>query len=224
MLATATATPAAPPPAHSPHRATVGLAVPAAHARGRIGPNAITRVAEALLEEVGAETRREIFAGARLEGYLRDPPQHMVEEQEVMALHDVLRARLAPEHVRRVNRDAGVRTGAYLLARRIPRPVQKLLRILPAPLAARVLVTAIRRHAWTFAGTADFNAQSGRPVSFTLAGCPMCRGARTDAPCCDFYTACFEHLFRTLVHRRAAVCETACAAAGHVHCRFEVRW
>jgi len=224
MSATATASPAAQPAAHTPHCATGGLAVPAVPARGRIGPNAITRVAEALLEEVGTETRRDIFASAGLEGCLRDPPQHMVDEQDVMALHAVLRARLAPEQVRRVNRDAGVRTGAYLLARRIPGPVQKLLRILPAPLAARALVAAIRRHAWTFAGTAHFSARSGRPVSFTLAGCPLCRGARTDGPCCDFYAACFEHLFRTLVHRRAAVRETACAAAGDAHCRFDVRW
>jgi len=201
-----------------------GAAPPAAHAHGRIGPNAITRVAEALLAEVGSAVRAEIFGRAGLDAYLREAPQQMVDEQEVIGLHHVLRARLAPEQARRVNRDAGARTGAYLLAHRIPRPVQGLLRVLPAPLAARVLVAAIRRHAWTFAGTADFRARGARPVGFTLAGCPLCRGARADGPCCDFYAACFEHLFRALVHERATVRETSCAAAGDEACRFDVRW
>ena len=204
--------------------AAAGGAVSATHDHGRIGPNAITRVAEALLDEVGAAARTGVFSLAGLDAYLRDPPQQMVDEKEVIGLHEVLRARLSAQQARRVNRDAGARTGAYLLAHRIPRPVQRLLRVLPAPLAARVLVAAIRRHAWTFAGTAAFSARGGRPVAFTLAGCPLCRGARTAGPCCDFYAACFEHLFRDLVHRHATVRETACAAAGDAVCRFDVRW
>jgi len=195
-----------------------------AHYRGRIGPNAITRVAEALLDQMGVAVRAELFGRAGLDAYLREPPRQMVDEEEVIGLQDVLRARLSPEQARRVNRDAGARTGAYLLAHRIPRPVQGLLRVLPAPLAARVLVAAIRRHAWTFAGTADFSARAARPAGFTLAGCPMCRGARSDGPCCDFYAACFERLFRALVHPRATVRETECAAAGDAACRFDVRW
>lgn len=210
------------PAARAARRATTGAAAPPV--RGRIGPNAITRVAEALLAEVGTDTRAELFDRAGLAAYLRNPPQQMVDEQEVLALHDVLRACLSPAQARRVNRDAGARTGAYLLAHRIPRPVQTLLRLLPAPLAARALVAAIGRHAWTFAGTAAFSARVGRPVSFVLAGCPMCRGAHADVACCDFYTACFEHLFRALVHRRATVRETLCAATGDAVCRFDVRW
>ena len=50
------------------------------------------------------------------------------------------------------------RTGDYLLAHRIPKPVQALLKRLPAPLAARVLLAAITRHAWTFAGSGRFEA------------------------------------------------------------------
>jgi divinyl protochlorophyllide a 8-vinyl-reductase len=196
----------------------------AAHIHGRIGPNAITRVAEALLEEVGAAARAELFGRAGLTDYLRDPPQQMVAEEEVIGLHEVLRAQLPVDQARRVNRDAGARTGAYLLGNRIPRPVQVLLRALPAPLAARLLVSAIRRHAWTFAGTAHFSARGARPVGFTLAGCPLCRGAHASGPCCDFYAACFEHLFRALVHRHATVRETTCTAAGDAACHFDVRW
>lgn len=194
-----------------------------AHAHGRIGPNAITRVAEALEAEAGATVRAEIFARAGLSIYLREPPREMVDERDVISLHTVLRASLPAEVVRRVNRDAGARTGAYLLGNRIPRPVQILLRALPAPLAARVLVAAIGRHAWTFAGSACFHGQ-GRPAGFSLAGCPICRGARASEPCCDFYAATFEHRFRALVHRDARVRETACTACGDPTCQFDAVW
>lgn len=214
-------------PGSAPGGAAGGAAIAArahAHVPGRIGPNAITRVAEALLAEAGATARAELFARAGLSAYLRDPPQAMVDEREVIALHAALRAGLPPDTLRRVNRDAGARTGAYLLGNRIPRPVQMLLRALPAPLAARVLVAAIGRHAWTFAGAARFSARARRPVGFTLADCPMCRGARSRQVRCDFYAACFEHLFQSLVHRNTQVRETQCIAAGDDVCHFEVGW
>jgi divinyl protochlorophyllide a 8-vinyl-reductase len=199
-------------------------AAPAGAAAGRIGPNAITRVAEALQQEFEAGRVAELFGLAGLEEYLHRPPQHMVDEQAVMRLHAVLRTQLPAEQARRISRDAGARTGAYLLAHRIPRPVQRLLRILPARAASRVLAAAITRNAWTFAGTARFSARGGRPARFALTGCPLCRGAQSDAACCDYYAACFEHLFGALVHPRARVRETSCAAAGADACRFEVAW
>jgi len=190
----------------------------------RIGPNAITRVAEALRHQQGADLLAEVFGRAGLGHYLRCPPQHMVDEGEVVRLHAVLRERLGAAAARRIGRDAGARTGAYLLAHRIPRAARWLLRGLPAGAATRALTTAIGRHAWTFAGSARFAARAGRPVHLVLADCPLCRATRADSACCDFYAACFEHLFRALVHERATVRETACAALGADACRFEVHW
>jgi divinyl protochlorophyllide a 8-vinyl-reductase len=188
---------------------------------GRIGPNAITRVAEVLLPRVG--TAR-IFARAGLLPYLSRPPEQMVEETEVTRLHQVLREAIGSAAAREVSRAAGTRTGDYLLAHRIPHPVQALLKCLPAALAARVLLSAIRRHAWTFAGSGEFVARAGRPVVLTLRGNPLCRGAALAEPACDFYAATFERLFRALVHAEARVVETACEACGGAECRFEVRW
>jgi divinyl protochlorophyllide a 8-vinyl-reductase len=179
---------------------------------------------EALCAELGSAPTAALFGRAGIEVYLRDPPQHMVDETQVTRLHAVLNAQLAPDQARRIGRDAGARTGTYLLENRIPRPVQRLLRILPAPLASRLLVAAIGRHAWTFAGTARFRAHGARPVWFRLDACPLCRGAVASTPCCDFYAGCFERLFRALVAPTARVTETACAAAGAPACRFEVLW
>ena len=192
--------------------------------RGRIGPNAITRVAEALDNALGRERCDEIFAAAGLAHYRVTPPERMVAEAEVTALHQVLHAKLPPGLARNVARDAGTRTAHYLLANRIPRPVQFLLRALPAPLAARVLLGTISRHAWTFVGNGEFRAQLGQPVMLRIVNCPLARVPEAEAPVCDYFAATFERLFRALVHADARVREVECAATGAEACVFEVSW
>lgn len=194
------------------------------NAAARIGPNAITRVAEALIVGGGPGLAQQVFERAGLAAYLREPPGQMVDEAEVTRLHHELRSLLGAPAAAAVAREAGRRTAAYLLAHRIPRPVQAVLRRLPAAWAARVLLQAIRRHAWTFAGSGRFDARAGRPVVLTLRDNPLCRGQRADVPVCDFYAATFEGLFRALVHPASRVDEVACEARGDAECRFELRW
>jgi divinyl protochlorophyllide a 8-vinyl-reductase len=191
---------------------------------GRIGPNAITRMAEALTEALGPEPTTTLFDAAGLAAYRATPPERMVDEVEVIRLHQVVRAALDAGDARRVAIDAGRRTGDYLLGNRIPRPVQLFLRPLPPGLAARVLVAAIGRHAWTFAGSGSFAAHPGRPLVLSIAGCALCRGAVAAEPLCDYYAATFERLFRALVSDRSRVRETACQAQGAPACRFEIAW
>ena len=190
----------------------------------RIGPNAITRVAEVLRTDVGEATTTALFASVGLARYLAVEPGDMVDETEVARLHQRLRAALGGAHAARVSREAGLRTADYLLARRIPKPVQWLLKRLPARLAAHVLLAAIRRNAWTFAGSGCFTASAGNPSRLAIAGNPLCRGTTSPVPVCDYYAATFERLFRVLVHPDVRVIETACEAAGDDACRFEVRW
>jgi divinyl protochlorophyllide a 8-vinyl-reductase len=195
-----------------------------AAAAGRIGPNAITRVAEVLLPHAGRRVTETVFGRAGLLPYLVQPPQDMVDEAEVTRLHAVLHDELGHQRARVVAREAGLRTGDYLLAHRIPRAVQAVLERLPAPLAARVLLAAIRRHAWTFAGSGHFEARAGQPVVLTIRHNPLCRGLHRGEPGCDFYAATFERLFQVLVHPRAQVVETACESCGAPACVFEIRW
>lgn len=191
---------------------------------GRIGPNAITRVAEVLPPRVGSHATRELFEHAGLAHYLTRPPEQMVEEAEVRQLHQALRVRLGEVRARDVAAAAGARTADYLLAHRIPKPVQALLKVLPAPLAARVLLAAITRNAWTFVGSGRFTARVGRPVVLTIRDNPLCTELASDEPACDFYAATFERLFQVLVHPRSQVREVACEACGDPECRFEIRW
>ncbi len=191
---------------------------------GRIGPNAIIRVAEALRELLGEDATRRIFADAKLEPHLASPPTDMVLETDVGALQTALFAGLDESEARKVAFDAGLRTGDYLLANRIPKPVQAILKILPASLASRILLGAIKQNSWTFAGTGDFRVKIGRPVVVSVAHCPLCRGRHGGHPQCDYYAGTFERLFQVLVSKKTRVREVSCEATGGSACTFEIAW
>lgn len=191
---------------------------------GQIGPNAITRMAEALEAALGAGRTAELFELAGLADALRRPPDGMVDELDVARLHRVVAGALDGARVDAIAREAGRRTGAYLLAHRIPAPARMLLRALPPGPAAVLLLAAVSRHAWTFAGSGCFRVEPGRPLKLVIEGCPLCSGLRREAPACGYYAATFEHLFAALVSPRTTVRETACTAVGDAVCRFEVGW
>jgi divinyl protochlorophyllide a 8-vinyl-reductase len=190
----------------------------------RIGPNAITRVAEALRSDLPEAEVVRLFDLAGIPAYLSSPPQQMVDEREVTRLHQVLRDELGVDAALRIGRRAGLYTGDYLLAHRIPGGVQRLLAWLPARLASRVLLGAIQRHAWTFSGSGELRVHSAFPPRLAIAGCCICRGAESEAPLCGYYASAIERLFRALVHPRAVVTETTCQATGAQACTFEVVW
>lgn len=189
-----------------------------------MGPNAITRVAEVLPPRVGSRLTRQLFEQAGLTHYLEQPPERMVDEAEVRRLHHALQDGLGQTQACEVAAAAGRATADYLLAHRIPRPLQALLKRLPAAASARVLVAAIARHAWTFVGSGSFSARFERPLVLVIRGNPLCRGLVAEEPACAFYAATFERLFQRLVHRQSRVRELACEACGAEACRFEIRW
>lgn len=190
----------------------------------RIGPNAIIRVAEALTQMRGRAVAADVFAAAGLSDALREPPQGMVPEVQVVRLHTALRGLLGVPTARAIGAEAGRRTAHYLLGHRVPRPLVLLLPRLPVWLSARVLLSAISRHSWTFAGSAAFSARVARPVEVGLGGCAICRGAHEPGPLCDYYGETLAGLFRALVSRDCQAAQVSCAAAGASACRFELAW
>jgi len=191
---------------------------------GRIGPNAVTRVAEALAAVEGAQLVARVFRAANLEPYLSNSPSQMIDEAEVTRLHRALREALGDDRARTVGWIAGQRTADYLLDHRIPHSAQIAIRCLPSGLASRQLTAAIARNAWTFVGTGTFAARHGRPMTFKIRNCPICRRQQSAGPYCDFYAATFERLFSRLVHARARVAETSCQAMGASDCTFAITW
>ncbi|MBI1170429.1 bacteriochlorophyll 4-vinyl reductase [bacterium] len=185
----------------------------------RIGPNAILQLVPVLDRALGPRARGGLFVQA---GVVLPPPDAgMLPEAEVTALHRALWFWL-PTLAPGLLRDAGLATGDYILAHRIPALAQRAIRPMPAPLAARILAGAIARHAWTFAGSGRFTVESFRPLTFAIAANPMATGPARGVSC-HWHAAVFERLFSALVWPRVRVVETACCAAGDPACRFEIR-
>ncbi len=193
-------------------------------APGRIGPNAVIRLAEALRAVEGAGALERVFRGGPFADCEAHPPGDMVDEGEVRRLHGDLHQTVGDARARTIGWIAGQKTGDYLLAHRIPPLAQALMRGLPAVAAAPILCAAIRRNAWTFAGSGRLSIRGGRPLVLEIEDCPLCRDTVSAAPWCDFYAGTFERLFSRLVHPAARAVETHCQAMGGSACSFSIRW
>ena len=183
-----------------------------------IGPNAILQLLPQIERIGGAARVAQMLAEA---GVFEVPDgSHMIPEGDAARLYQVLRRDepvLAPE----LAAEAGRGTADYILAHRIPKPAQWLLKALPAPLAARSLSRAITKHAWTFAGSGAFTARG--PWQFEIAANPIVRGEQSDVPLCQWHAAVFEHLYRVLVHPAVSCRETCCCAMQESDiCQFSI--
>lgn len=161
---------------------------------GRIGPNAVIQLRDVLAERMGTEQGRSVFVAAGQGGWWEEPPSVMVPEALVREVHAALVRVLPPRDAAMLLQEAGHRTGIYILANRIPGPARWLLPRLPARLAARLLVGAIARHAWTFCGTGAFRYRMGRQLDLAVMANPL-----AVAPGDPWHRAVFETLFRHLV-------------------------
>lgn len=194
-------------------------------AKGQIGPNAVTRLAEALIASVGDAGCRAVFQLAGLEHHLRAPPAQMVDDEDVARLHAALHERLGPAAAGEIALEAGRLTGDYLLAHRIPQLAQRTLRLMPRALAARVLVKAIAGHAWTFAGSGAFSYElKGGALWMRLRGAPVCRRLKTESPACHYYVGTFARVFSAMLGPAVRVVETQCEASGAALCEFRLTW
>jgi divinyl protochlorophyllide a 8-vinyl-reductase len=187
---------------------------------GLIGPNALTQLLPLLERAGGAELRERLLKRA---GVVALPDMGgLIDEAPVARLHQAMRAEV-PDLAPGLAWEAGVRTADYILAHRIPRAVQAVLKRSPAWAAGPVLSKAIKRNAWTFAGSGRFEVVRGWPAVFLIHDNPVVRGERAEACLCHWHAGVFERLFRVLATDRARVREVTCCACGDAACRFEVR-
>ncbi|MBD3764048.1 MAG: bacteriochlorophyll 4-vinyl reductase [Rhodobacterales bacterium] len=185
----------------------------------RIGPNAVLQLLPVLTAQGGAALAGRLLGRA---GLVAPPPDTaMMPETPAARLHAAVRAELGRDSAA-VLAAAGAGTGAYILAHRIPRAAQAVLRALPAGLAAPILTQAIAQNAWTFAGSGRFCVVSRRPVVVTLEDNPLIRGEVSDAPLCHWHRAVFDTLYGALAGPGWRARETECCACGDPACRFEI--
>ncbi len=187
-----------------------------AGAVARIGPNVIIQ-AYAAMRALGRDRLADaVLDRAGLGRYIHAPPTGMVPQTEVVALFDAVSACCSPGEVRLLTREAGLRTGDYILANRIPVMAQRLLKHLPRAFAAPVLLSAIKRHAWTFAGDGVVTCSYRAPLSLSIGRNPIAM------PGCPWHVAVLGRLFGALVDPGVCIVHTRCCAMGAPECRFDI--
>ncbi len=196
----------------------------------RIGPNALTRVAEALTERVGPARADAVFRAAGLAHRFAAPPTAPVPVAEAAALTRALFQAVGPAEAHLTTRRAGALLGAYLLAVRIPRGAQAVIKASPRRLGATLLFAAMARNAATFAGDGGkfsvARAADGWRIRLdgsALAGAESGSALWSERPVCGLFSGAFEALLRALVDDGVRVRETCCAAQRPGPCLFEAR-
>lgn len=185
------------------------------HASHCVGPNAILQTAVALRQLVGSQTETETLRAAGLERYIAAPPEAMIDEAEAASLFRATRMQLDAQRADRVLAEAGRLTGAYVATNRIPQGVGKLLAHLPAAISARLLLIAIRKNAWTFAGSGHVAIELGGTLRLSIAENPLA------TPGCPWHTGAFGELFHRFASPHTHVAHTHCCARGAERCVFE---
>lgn len=152
-----------------------------------IGPNSVLQTLEALRalegEAVAAAVRTEAGLPAEI-------PQRMIPEHWFVQLVDALRHALPRARAEAVLNQSGIRTADYVIENRIPAFARSVLRVLPATVARSLLLRAIRKHAWTFAGRGRMRLL---PNAIELSDCPTCRDSDYSLSG-GYYASAFERL------------------------------
>ncbi|HKL70709.1 bacteriochlorophyll 4-vinyl reductase [Salibaculum sp.] len=179
-----------------------------------VGPNAILQTVEAVQALAGQGALTRVCRAAAMPGLVGNLPHAMVPAQDALRLHQAVARTLPGPLAGQVARDAGRRTGDYILAHRIPAPARVLLRLMPGRLAGPVLLKAIGHHAWTFAGDAEVTCIRRPELELVVRDNPLA------LPGCPWHRAVLERLFQRLVDPCVRVEHTACCAIDGSECRF----
>lgn len=196
-----------------------GVPPPASAKTARIGPNAILQLAAPLESLFGAAVMPQILNLARVP---MPTGREMIPEGDAARVHRVM-WQLFPEQGARISQLAGQGTAHYIRTHRIPKPARFALRWLPHGTAEDMLLRAIEKHAWTFCGSGQFEAErQGTELHFILHDNPLA----DDHPCpghpCHWHSAVFAELFSTLLGAPYTCHETTCLGCGGDVCRFVV--
>src|SRR5579883_1685100 len=146
---------------------------PFSRAEARVGPNAIIQIDLAIRRIYGVRLCRDVFAQAGLPSADAFGYRTMVPVRDATRLFLSVYETFGPGEGAELLRIAGTETANYLLANRIPRSAQRLLKALPHALAARFFLKAIAMHAWTFAGSGEVRCRYGRRLMLEIENNPL---------------------------------------------------
>lgn len=183
----------------------------------KIGPNAIIQLGETFAARNALPRAAEIYARAGCRPLLDHPPDAMTDESIVARLFLAVAQTMEPAEARDYFTEAGTRTGDYILANRIPALAQRILAWLPRGVALKILLKAIAKHSWTFAGSGAFAYEAGAKPRVSIADNPIATPLG-----CAWHAAVFSRIFSKILHTPVAVTETSCCGHGAERCTFDI--
>lgn len=179
--------------------------------------NIILSLHAAVGEVLGAEKRDAVYSNLGLRHLPH--PEEPVRERQVFQLFETIRG-LPEEDATEILTKGGEIAAEVVAEYRIPASAKTMLRRLPWPLATWLMVRSAGQNAWTFGGSAVFDAP--KTGVFELRQNPTIGSHNAHGPVCHFHRVLFETLFRLLVHPGMVCREIACEGCGGPACRFEV--
>jgi divinyl protochlorophyllide a 8-vinyl-reductase len=183
----------------------------------RIGPNSIIQTFNALSTRFGEDRAKLIFQRAGHEAYIGNLPTAMVDEAEFHALVKAMWEEIGETATSAILKESGQRTAEYLLENRIPGLFQSLVKLLPRQLAMKLLLFAISKNAWTFAGSDAFSFEVGRAMLIRV------RVSFPSKPVVTyFYGGTFDRLLRTLIDPAVMVAIQEHTERGEIDCFYNV--
>lgn len=183
---------------------------------GLIGPNSVIQLGEALRTQLGRTSAQRIYEAAGCLQLFDTQPEKMIDERVPARLFRQLWRSLSASTARAIALDAGRRTGSYILEHRIPSLAHVALRALPRSYACRLLLSAIEKNAWTFAGSGTCRTTFGIPMIIEIAHNPL------RMPDGVWHRAVFAELFGALISCDVDVHYVAVPYRNAVACRFEI--
>ena len=181
----------------------------------KIGPNSIIQTVAAL-EAAYGKTKAETMLSKIGQGYLvGNLPKEMVEEAKFHTLVGALQKEIGETATSRILQESGERTARYLLKVRIPGIFQKFVKLLPPRPAFKLLLFAISKNAWTFAGSGEFAYTMTRPpeisVKVTFPTQPVVG---------NFYLGTFTALLQELVNPTTKIMADIRKDNSNIQCNY----
>ncbi|NTW83069.1 MAG: bacteriochlorophyll 4-vinyl reductase [Chlorobiaceae bacterium] len=181
----------------------------------KIGPNSIIQTVTALETRFGKTEAEAILKRCGQGHWIGNLPSEMTEESKFHALVGALDNEIGENKTASILEESGRRTAAYLLRVRIPGFFQKILKPLPPGIAFKLLLFAISKNAWTFAGSGEFSYTSGKKpvitVKVTYPGRPVVG---------NFYLGTFEALLEELVNPKTTIKASIKKESGSILCTY----
>ncbi len=180
------------------------------------GSKAFGHIMQSLTEIGGEPLRHKVIAEAGLPYLKTDQNRPSFSPTAILSLFQILERVLPKALASRVVILSARKAAEDLLKEHIPGIAQKMLYTLPDHVSAPLLLDALKRIAWTFAGSGSVRVMAGPPMYLVIDKNPAVIWG------CLWQRALIETVFRNLISARARVEHLRCCKTGQSSCIYVI--